>query len=160
MLKNLINVCKGLFGKGAVKSVETTATVEVVEAVNMTEQDEFEAFINSALESSEFNDFCDDLKAKGAYHHDELECYYLSFSETARVESLSALVKFYHEKFRENFISWDFLIGEEDFDYAKEFASKADFYYELYEKVKAYHDEIVSYHNEKFFNALEGVQAA
>ena len=75
MLKNLINVCKGLFGKGAVKSVETTATVEVVEAVNMTEQDEFEAFINSALESSEFNDFCDDLKAKGAYHHDELECY-------------------------------------------------------------------------------------
>ena len=146
--------------KGAVKSVETTATVEVVEAVNMTEQDEFEAFINSALESSEFNDFCDDLKAKGAYHHDELECYYLSFSETARVESLSALVKFYHEKFRENFISWDFLIGEEDFDYAKEFASKADFYYELYEKVKAYHDEIVSYHNEKFFNALEGVQAA
>lgn len=160
MLKNLINVCKGLFGKGAVKSVETT-TVEVIEAVDtpVLEQDDTEAFINSALESSEFNDFCDELKAKGEYHYDELECYYLSLTETARVESLSALVKFYHEKFRVNFISCDFLMGEEEFDHAKEFEEKADFYYGLYEKVKAYYDEIVSYHNEEYFSAL-GIEAA
>lgn len=158
MLKNLINACKELFSKGAAKTVEV---VEVIKAVDTTfsEQNDVEAFIKSALESSEFNDFCDELKAKGAYHHDELECYYLSSTETARVESLSALVKFYHEKFRENFISWDFLMGEEDFDFAKEFEAKADFYHELYEKVKAYYDGIVSYHNEEYFSAL-GIEAA
>lgn len=83
------------------------------------------------------------------YHQE----YYCLDVDDERMDALSALYEFCLKKFRTFLTTSEYCEMEEEFEFAKDFASKADFYYEMFEKVKAYHDNII-------FSALEEVKAA